>query len=284
MPKGERLDRLLVERGLAPSRERAQRLILAGRVTVKGVLADKAGSAFPPDADIAVKEDPCPYVSRGGLKLAAALDEFTISPEGRFFLDVGSSTGGFTDVMLRRGARRAVCVDVGRGQLDWSLREDPRVTVLEGVNARYLTKKVFAGAVGSEAAGLEAPDPGVPDPGVPDLAAVDLSFISVTKVLPAVLALMAEKSEIIVLAKPQFEAGRDQVGKGGIVKDPAVHRTVLESLWTWAFQNGFGPAAACASPIRGAKGNREFFVHMKPGGKSSEGGREIERALREKDG
>jgi 23S rRNA (cytidine1920-2'-O)/16S rRNA (cytidine1409-2'-O)-methyltransferase len=276
MPKGERLDRLLVERGLAPSRERAQRLILAGRVTVKGVLADKAGSAFPPDADIAVREDPCPYVSRGGLKLAAALDEFAISPEGRFFLDVGSSTGGFTDVILRRGARRAVCVDVGRGQLDWSLREDPRVTVLEGVNARYLTKENFAGAAGSEAAGLEAPDLGVPD-----LAAVDLSFISVTKVLPAVLALMAEKSELVVLAKPQFEAGRDQVGKGGIVKDPAVHRAVLEALWTWATENGFGPAAACASPIRGAKGNREFFVHMKPGGKAGEGEGEIERALEE---
>jgi 23S rRNA (cytidine1920-2'-O)/16S rRNA (cytidine1409-2'-O)-methyltransferase len=165
--------------------------------------------------------------------------------------------------------------------------------VLEGVNARYLTKEKFIRAVGPKAAnpgysslkvsGLKAPELAAPDLEAPDLAALDLSFISVTKVLPAVLALMAEISELLVLAKPQFEAGRDQVGKGGIIKDPAVHRAVLESLWAWASENSFGPAAACASPITGAKGNREFFVYMKPGEKAGDGEHEIDRALEEPD-
>jgi len=267
MPKGERLDRLLVERGLALSRERAQSLILAGLVTVKGQRADKAGTSYPPDAIIAVKEDPCPYVSRGGLKLAAALDTFEVSPDGRMCIDVGSSTGGFTDLMLQRGARRVVCVDVGKGQLDWSLREDDRVVVMEGVNARNLTRQDFA------AAGKEAPT----------LATADLSFISMTKVLPAIRSLMAKTSEMIVLAKPQFEVGKGQVGKGGIVKDNAVHRAVLESLWGWAAENNFGPVAACASPIRGAKGNREFFLHLVPGEEAGGMEREIERALEEEE-
>lgn len=267
MPKGRRLDLLLVERGLAPSRERARSLILAGRVTVKNVLADKAGSAYSAEAEITVAEDPCPYVSRGGLKLSAALDAFDVSPEGRICLDVGASTGGFTDVMLQRGARRAVCVDVGKGQLDWTLREDPRVTVLEGINARHLTPDEFARAAGDD---------------LPDLATLDLSFISATKVLPAVGALLAEDSEIILLAKPQFEAGKGQIGKGGIVRDPAVHRTVLETLWTWAAGNAFGPQAACASPIRGAKGNREFFLYLRPGAEAGEMEAQIERALEER--
>ncbi|MBT3821387.1 MAG: TlyA family RNA methyltransferase, partial [Nitrospinaceae bacterium] len=263
-----RLDRLLVEQGLAPSRERAQSLILAGLVTVKGQRADKAGTAYPPDAKIAVKEDPCPYVSRGGLKLAHALDTFELSPEGRICIDVGSSTGGFTDVMLQRGARRVVCVDVGKGQLDWKLRDDDRVAVLEGVNARNLTKNDFTAAAGKQA---------------PTLATADLSFISVTKVLPAIRPLMAKSFEMLILAKPQFEVGKGQVGKGGIVKAPAVHRAVLESLWGWAEENNFGPAAACASPIRGAKGNREFFLHLIPGEEAGDMADEIERALVEKE-
>ncbi|HBK78978.1 MAG TPA: TlyA family rRNA (cytidine-2'-O)-methyltransferase [Nitrospinae bacterium] len=267
MPKGRRLDLLLVERGLAPSRERARSLILAGRVTVKKVLADKAGSAYPTEAEIIVAEDPCPYVSRGGLKLSAALDAFDVSPEGRICLDVGASTGGFTDVMLQRGARRAVCVDVGKGQLDWTLRKDPRVTVLEGINARHLTPDEFTRAAGDD---------------LPDLATLDLSFISATKVLPAVGALLAEDSEIILLAKPQFEAGKGQIGKGGIVRDPAVHRTVLETLWAWAAGNAFSPQAACASPIRGAKGNREFFLYLRPGAETGEMEAQIERALEER--
>lgn len=264
MPKGERLDRLLVDRGLAPSRERAQRLILAGRVTVEGTISDKAGATFPVDSEISVKEDPCPYVSRGGLKLAAALDAFGVSPEGRLCLDVGASTGGFTDAMFQRGARRVISVDVGKGQLDWSLRKDPRVTVIEGVNARYLTQEKFARAAGDES---------------PDLATLDLSFISAAKVLPAVCDLMKNEAEIIVLAKPQFEAGKRQVGKGGIVKDPAVHRAVLESLWAWAAENDMGPQGACASPILGAKGNREFFLYLRPGGEAEDGEAHIGAAL-----
>jgi 23S rRNA (cytidine1920-2'-O)/16S rRNA (cytidine1409-2'-O)-methyltransferase len=266
MPKGERLDKLLVERGLAPSRERAQKLILAGLVAVGGNLADKAGTAFPPESVITVKEDPCPYVGRGGLKLEAALDAFGVSPGGRFCLDVGASTGGFTDCLLQRGARRAACVDVGRGQLDWKLRSDDRVVLFEGVNARYLTREEFSRAAGED---------------FPDLAAVDLSFISVTKVLEAVRALMAEGPDILLLAKPQFEVGKGKVGKGGIVRDPAVHREVLESLWAWAAENGFGPQAACPSPITGAKGNREFFIYLRPREEPGDREGEIERALGE---
>ncbi len=266
MPRRERLDKLLLERGFASSRERAQKLILAGLVAVDGALADKAGTPFPPDSRITVKEDPCPYVGRGGLKLEAALDAFGVSPKGRFCLDVGASTGGFTDCLLQRGARRAACVDVGKGQLDWKLRSDARVVLFEGVNARYLTREKFSRAAGDD---------------LPDLAAVDLSFISVTKVLEAVRVLMAEGSEIIVLAKPQFEAGRGQVGKGGIVRDPAVHREVLESLWAWAGERGFGPQGACPSPITGAKGNREFFIYLRPGAEAADPAAHIERALRE---
>jgi len=266
MHKGRRLDHLLVERGLAPSRERARSLILAGRISVEGTLADKAGSAYSTKAEIRVAEDPCPYVSRGGLKLVAALDAFGVMPEGRICLDVGASTGGFTDVLLQRGARAAICLDVGKGQLDWTLREDPRVTVLEGINARYLTPDSFARVAGEV---------------LLDLATLDLSFISATKVLPAVGALLAENSEIILLAKPQFEAGKGQVGKGGIVRSSAVHRTVLENLWSWAAGNSFGPQAACASPILGAKGNREFFLYFRPGAEAREMETQVERALKE---
>ncbi len=266
MPKNQRLDKLLVERGLVPSRERAQRLILAGRVSVEGALADKAGTLFPSESNISLQEDPCPYVSRGGLKLAAALDAFGIDPAGRFCLDAGSSTGGFTDVLLQRGARRVTAVDVGKGQLDWKLRNDPRVIVMEGENIRYLSREKFIQAAG------DAP---------PDLAVVDLAFISVTKVLEAVHDLMAEKSELAVLVKPQFEAGRSQVGKGGIIRDPAVHRQVLEALWEWSAGYGFGPVAAIASPIRGAKGNREFFLHLRPGADPGDKAASIEAALAE---
>ncbi len=179
---------------------------------------------------------------------------------------MGASTGGFTDCLLQRGARRTACVDVGRGQLDWKLRSDTRVVLFEGVNARYLTREKFSRAAGED---------------LPDLAAVDLSFISAVKVLEAVRALLAEGSEILLLAKPQFEAGKGKVGKGGIVRDPAVHREVLESLWAWAEENGFGPRAACASPITGAKGNREFFIYLKPGEDAGDREGEIGRALGE---
>lgn len=250
MSKSQRLDKLLVEHGLAPSRERAQRLILAGRVSVKGKLADKAGALFPPDVSIAVQEDPCPYVSRGGLKLVAALDAFQIYPQGRFCLDAGSSTGGFTDVLLRRGARRVAAVDVGKGQLDWKLRNDQRVAVIEGENIRYLKREKFLKAAGET------------DP--PDLATVDLSFISVLKVMEAIRALLAERSELVVLVKPQFEAGKSQVGKGGIVRDSEIHRQVLEVLWDRLAEMNMGPQDVIISPILGQKGNREFFLYLKP--------------------
>ncbi len=266
MPKNQRLDKLLVERGLVPSRERAQRLILAGRVSVEGSLADKAGALFSSESNISLQEDPCPYVSRGGLKLAAALDAFGIELAGRFCLDAGSSTGGFTDLMLQRGARRVAAVDVGKGQLDWKLRNDPRVVVIEGENIRYLNREKFIQAAGDEA---------------PNLASVDLSFISVIKVIEAVRALMAEKSELAVLVKPQFEAGKAQVGKGGIVRDPAIHREVLGSVWDRLSEMGMGPAGAVASPIRGAKGNREFFLYLRPGDAAGDRDACIEAALAE---
>ncbi|MEE9274970.1 MAG: TlyA family RNA methyltransferase [bacterium] len=255
MANRRRLDSLLVERGLAPSRDRAQRLILAGRVTVDGAPAEKAGAAYSPEASISVQEDPCPYVSRGGLKLAGALDAFGVSPAGRFCLDAGASTGGFTDVLLRRGARRVAAVDVGRGLIDWSLRNDPRVLLMEKVNARRLTPETFAAAAGGER---------------PGLATVDLSFISVLKVLDALGSVLAEGGEMIVLVKPQFEVGKGKVGKGGIVRDPALHREVLERVWDGCREKGLGPQGACASPITGAKGNREFFLHLRAGEESAD--------------
>ncbi|MEK6712210.1 MAG: TlyA family RNA methyltransferase, partial [Nitrospinota bacterium] len=238
MARSERLDKLLVARGLVPSRERAQSLILAGRVLVGGQPARKAGAPTAPDADISLLEDPCPYASRGGLKLAGALDAFHISPGGRLCLDVGASTGGFTDVLLQRGARRVVCVDVGKGLLDWKLRNDPRVTLLEETNARHLTPEAFKEAAGEEK---------------PDLATVDLSFISVTKVLPAVRALLAPGADLVVLVKPQFEVGKGKVGKGGIVRDPLLHQEAVESVWKFAEENGLNPRARCESPITGTK-------------------------------
>jgi 23S rRNA (cytidine1920-2'-O)/16S rRNA (cytidine1409-2'-O)-methyltransferase len=245
MARSERLDKLLVARGLAPSRERAQGLILAGRVLVEGKPALKAGAPTAPDAGITLLEDPCPYVSRGGLKLAGALDAFGLSPAGRLCLDVGASTGGFTDCLLQRGARRVVCVDVGRGLLDWKLRNDPRVTLLEGVNARHLAPGAFAEAAGPEK---------------PDLATLDLSFISVTKVLLPVRALLAPGADILILVKPQFEAGKGKVGKGGVVRDPALHQEAVEGVRRFCEENGLAFRAQCESPITGAKGNREFFV------------------------
>ena len=202
-----RLDQALVERGLAPSRARAQSLILAGVVRIGGEVADKAGRAVDPGAVISVDGPDHPWVSRGGVKLAAALDAFGIDPGGMRCLDVGASTGGFTHVLLTRGASSVVAVDVGRGQLDWSLRQDPRVTVREGINARFLT-----------AADV---------PGPFDLITVDVSFISLRLVLPALQPLLAVTGRLVALIKPQFEAGRGQVGKGGVVRDPVVREAAI---------------------------------------------------------
>lgn len=240
----ERLDRLLVTRGLVPTREKAQALILAGRVRVDGARQDKAGARVPPDAAVEVTPGPR-WVSRGAVKLEHALHAFSVAVTGRSALDVGASTGGFTQALLAAGAAQVIALDVGRGQLDWSLRQDPRVTVLEGVNARYLQPARLPFAV--------------------TLACADVSFISLKRVLPSVAACLTPPGEIVALAKPQFEVGRGRVGRGGIVRDPALHRAVLEDLYAFAVAQGLGLRGLCASPIRGTEGNVEFLLHLVPG-------------------
>jgi 23S rRNA (cytidine1920-2'-O)/16S rRNA (cytidine1409-2'-O)-methyltransferase len=240
--KKERLDKLLVERGLAATRARAQALIMAGEVRVEGQIADKAGMGVPVDAAIEVLQG-LPYVSRGGFKLAAALEAFGIDVSGRVCADVGACTGGFTDVLLQRGAARVYAIDVGYGQLDWKLRQDERVVVLERTNARHLET--------------------LPEP--VRFVAIDVSFISLRLILPAVQGWLAPGSDIVALIKPQFEAGREQVGKGGIVKDPEVHRQVLLDLTDWFAGEGLSPAGLIRSPIEGSEGNVEFLVWLAPG-------------------
>ncbi len=234
-----RLDQILVERGLADSREKARALILAGSVTVDGQKSDKPGHSFPEDCRVEVAE-PMPYVSRGGFKLAAALDRFQIDPRNRVCLDVGSSTGGFTDCLLQRGAARVYAIDVGHGQLDWKLRNDSRVVVREGVNARYLRAEDF--------------------PEKFDLAVCDASFISATLLIPAIAPLLAESGEMVILVKPQFEVGREQVGKRGIVRDPELHRAACDKVRAAVEALGF-TASLIDSPILGAEGNREFLLY-----------------------
>jgi 23S rRNA (cytidine1920-2'-O)/16S rRNA (cytidine1409-2'-O)-methyltransferase len=241
-----RLDVLLVERGLAPSRERARALILAGQVRVDGEVVSKAGTPIRSGADVALVQPDHPYVGRGGVKLAHAVETFGVDVAGRLALDVGASTGGFTDVLLRRGARRVVALDVGHGQFDWTLRQDPRVDVLERVNARTLT-----------------PDQLPPDARAFDLVSVDVSFISLTQILPALVPLLRPGADVIALVKPQFEAGRGEVGKGGIVRDPAVHARVVEDVAAAADRLGLVRAGTTDSPITGAEGNREFFLHLR---------------------
>jgi 23S rRNA (cytidine1920-2'-O)/16S rRNA (cytidine1409-2'-O)-methyltransferase len=238
-----RLDALMVARGLAPSRERAQALILAGRVSVDGRAVSKAGAAVDSDARIELSEPDHPYVGRGGIKLAHALDAFGIDPAGRHALDIGASTGGFTDVLLRRGVRDVIALDVGHGQLDWRLRTDPRVVVREGVNARALTEADVPHCV--------------------DLATIDVSFISLRHILPALPPFLATPADVVALVKPQFEAGREAVGKGGLVTDPAVHEAVLARVTDEAAAAGFSRVGMTPSPIAGATGNREFFLHLR---------------------
>ncbi len=238
-----RLDALLVSRGLAPSRERARALILAGQVQVAGVPVPKPGTTVAPDAEVSITASDHPYVGRGGLKLAHALDQFAIDVTGRDALDIGASTGGFTDVLLQRGARHVVALDVGHGQLDWTLRRDPRVLVLEGVNARYLR-----------------PDQ-LPHP--VDVVVIDVSFISLRLILPAVPPLLRPAADVIALVKPQFEAGREDVGRGGIVDDPAVHDRVIAEVSAAAAAIGLARVNMTPSPITGASGNREFLLHLR---------------------
>lgn len=242
MSAKERLDKLMVVRQLAGSRERARALILAGRVVVDDRVVDKVGTPVCPEAAIRLKGDDIPYVSRGGLKLAAALEAFTVSVTGRTALDVGASTGGFTDCLLQMGAARVYAVDVGYGQLAWKLREDERVVNLERTNIRQLLP-----------AQLET---------VPDLAVIDASFISLDKVLPPTLALLHPQSEIIALIKPQFEVGKGQVGKKGVVRDSAQHTAVIERIRVLAVQLGCRVLGVVDSPVLGPKGNREFLIHL----------------------
>ena len=246
MAKKSRLDTLLVDRGVAASRERARALILAGQVRVDGVVVSKAGTPVKPDAAVTLDQRDHPYVGRGGVKLAHALDTFGIAVEDRLALDVGASTGGFTDVMLRRGARRVVALDVGHGQLDWKLRTDPRVVVLEKINARTLTPE-------------QLPE----DARRFDLVTMDVSFISVRQVLPALVPVLAPGADLVVLVKPQFEAGREEVGKGGLVRDAAVQARTVEDVTSAANALGLTRVAAVESPITGAEGNREFFLHLR---------------------
>lgn len=240
----ERLDRLLYQRGLSASRELARRLILAGEVTVNGQLVDKPGANFPEDVELAIKTPP-PYVSRGGLKLQAALEAFPIHIQDIVAADMGASTGGFTDCLLQYGARRVYAIDVGYGQIDWRLRIDERVVVMERTNARYLES--------------------LPEP--IDLVTADVSFISLKLILqPAMNWFKPEAcGEFVVLVKPQFEAGRRQVGKGGVVRDPEVHKQVLVDLLDWAHEKGFGPQGIILSPIKGPAGNVEFLLWLKTG-------------------
>jgi 23S rRNA (cytidine1920-2'-O)/16S rRNA (cytidine1409-2'-O)-methyltransferase len=245
LKKTVRLDTLLVERGLAASRERARALILAGQVRVDGKPAPKAGTPVGVDAEVSVLVPDHPYVGRGGLKLDHALGAFGISVTGRMALDIGASTGGFTDVLLRHGAARVVALDVGHGQLDWRLRSDPRVIVLEKTNARHLT-----------------PDALPPEARLFDLVTIDVSFISLKQILPVVPALVAPRGDVIALVKPQFEAGRAEVGKGGIVRDDAVHARVVEEIVQHALALGLTRAGLSESPITGMEGNREFLLHL----------------------
>lgn len=239
----QRLDVLLVERGLAESRERAQALILAGRARVDGRTAAKPGERVEPAATLEITGPEHPYVGRGGLKLAGALDRFGVDPAGRVCLDVGASTGGFTDCLLQRGAARVHALDVGSGQLHYRLRKDPRVVVREGVNARYLHPSDLPEAV--------------------SLATVDVSFISLRLILPRLPPLLDPRADLLALVKPQFEVGRREVGKGGIVRDSGLHRRVIREILSCAAALTLRTAGVCASPVPGSEGNREFFLHAR---------------------
>lgn len=239
----ERLDVLLVKKGYVPSREQARRTIMAGLVRVGQERMDKPGTRVPVDAPIEVIGPPHPYVSRGGLKLEEALRVFSVDLAGRIVIDIGASTGGFTDCALRRGAKMVYAVDVGYGQLAWKLRQDPRVVVMERTNFRHFRPEDLKG---------EPPDAGT----------IDVSFISLAHIFPPLARVLAPPGEVIALVKPQFEAGRERVGKGGVVRDPAVHREVLLKHLEVAAQSGFRVLGLTPSPIAGGDGNLEFLSHL----------------------
>ncbi len=237
-----RLDQLLVERGLSESRERAKRRIMAGEVLVDGQKIDKAGTMVKPEAEIRLLGNDLPYVSRGGLKLAKAIEEFGVTLEGKTAADIGASTGGFTDCMLQNGAKKVYAIDVGYGQLAWKLRTDERVVNMERTNIRYVT---------------------LDDIGEPlDFASIDVAFISLDKVLPVAKTLLSETGEILALIKPQFEAGREHVGKKGVVRDPAIHEAVCHKVVDLARSLAFVPKALTFSPVKGPEGNIEYLVWL----------------------
>ena len=240
-----RLDVEMVNRGLCPSREKARALILAGEVRVNGVRADKAGQEIAEGAEILVVEDAIPFVSRGGLKLDKAVHTFPIDLNNRVCADIGASTGGFTDVMLKNGAKHVYAIDVGYGQLDWSLRNDPRVTVMERTNARFLEPGWFSEPI--------------------SFASIDVSFISLRLILPPLYACLPEGGEVVALIKPQFEAGRSEIGKNGVVRDAAVHERVIREMLAFSESIGFTVNGLSFSPITGPKGNVEFLLYISKG-------------------
>ena len=238
----ERLDVLLVQKGFFPSREKAKTSIIAGLGYVDGQISDKAGTKIDVDAEITVKGDQCPYVSRGGLKLEKSMTSFSLDLHDRVCMDIGASTGGFTDCMLQNGARKVYAIDVGYGQLAWKLRTDPRVVNIEKCNVRYLDTTQIQEPI--------------------NFISIDVSFISLRLIFPVAAQVLAEDGEIVCLVKPQFEAGRDQVGKNGIVRDPAVHEEVIRRVCGYAEDNGFGIDGLTYSPVTGAKGNIEYLLHI----------------------
>ncbi len=238
----ERLDLLLVQKGYYPSREKAKTAIMAGLVYVNKQISDKPGTPTDVEAEIQVKNNLCPYVGRGGLKLEKALNEFVLDLEGAFCADIGASTGGFTDCMLQRGARKVYAIDVGYGQLDYKLRTDERVVNMEKTNVRYLEKSAV--------------------PEDLDFISIDVSFISLNLVFPVAVTLLKENAPLVCLVKPQFEAGREKVGKKGVVRDPATHREVLKMAEGYAMANHFTPAGLDFSPIKGPEGNIEYLMYV----------------------
>lgn len=245
----QRLDVILTQRGLAESREKAKAIIMSGNVFVKGVREDKAGATFDEDEpDITVKENPLKYVSRGGLKLEKAIDSFGVDPAGKICMDIGASTGGFTDCMLQNGAVKVYSIDVGHGQLAWKLRCDERVVCMEKTNFRYVTKEQVEDEI--------------------ELASADVSFISLDKILPAAYPLLSDGAQMVCLIKPQFEAGRQQVGKKGVVREPSVHEEVIARIVDVAEENHMAPVDLTYSPIRGPEGNIEYLILLEKDGQS----------------
>lgn len=238
----ERLDILLINKGYFASREKCKSAIMSGIVWIDGVREDKPGTKVPVECTVEIKENPNPFVSRGGLKLAKAVDEFRLDLESKVCLDIGASTGGFTDCMLKNGAAKVVAIDVGYGQLAWELRNDPRVVCMERTNVRYVKPE----------------DIGF----LSDFASIDVSFISLTKVLPAVIALLKEDAELVVLIKPQFEAGREKVGKHGVVRDSAVHKEVIHHIISFVCANSMAVKELSFSPIKGPEGNIEYLLYI----------------------